>query len=122
MKTYLTLWEDLKKEFSNTQIVDAFFGALLYNLLIAIPSLLVMAQIISIYMFRLNLWISLIIIIVMTLNFLLHHWWQKALQLKNPETKTNISKLFMINQIVIDVFILIIGLLFIFVFIPLLVV
>ena len=122
MKKYFLLWQDLKKEFSNSQIIDAFFGALLYDLLIAIPALLAMAQIISIYMFRLTLWVVLIIIIVILLNFLLHYWWKKALYLKHPETTTNVKALFLINQMIINVFIVIIGLLFILVIIPALIV
>lgn len=122
MKKYLLLWKDLKEEFENKDIIDAFFGAFIYGFILAIPLFLAMAQIISVYMYRLNLWIFTLLFIVLGLSYLLHRWWKKALQLKKPDTTTNLSILFLYNQIIIGLIGLVICLLFIFVFVPLLMV
>lgn len=118
MKNYLKLWIELKEELSLKVIVDAFFGSFIYTFILSIPIFLALAQIISVYFYLLTFWIALIIIVVALLNFIMHHWWKKALYLKQPEIKTDIKKLFLLNQIIFDVLYLVIGLLFIFVFIP----
>jgi hypothetical protein len=118
MKKYLNLWKELKEELSIKIIADAFFGSFVYTLILSLPIFLAMAQIISVYFYLLTFWVVLIIIVVALLNYIMHLWWKKALYLKQPEIKTNIKKLFCYNQIILDVVYLIIGLLFIFVFIP----
>lgn len=122
MKLYKKLWKELKLEFSMKDILDSLIASFVYTLLLAIPLILALGQIISVYMYLLTLWVLLIIIVVALLNFLLHHWWKQTLFLKKPDAKTNISKLFLINSMIINMLIIIIGLLFLFVFIPLLMV
>ncbi len=122
MKRYQELWKKLRKEFGLKDIIDSFIAGFVYTLLLAIPIILALGQVISVYMYLLTLWVVLIIIVVALLNFLLHHWWKQTLLLKKPEAETDISKLFMINAIIICGLIIIIGLLFLFVFIPLLMV
>lgn len=122
MKKYLLLWKDLKEEFENKDIIDAFFGAFIYSFILAIPLFLAMAQIISVYMYRLNLWIFTLLFIVLCLNYLLHRWWKKALHLKKPNITTDLNILFLYNQIIIGLIGLVICFLFIFVFVPLLMV
>lgn len=118
MKNYLKLWIELKEELSLKVILDAFLGGFTYTFILALPIFLALAQIISVYFYLLTLWVVLIIIVVALLNFIMHLWWKKALYLKQLEIKTDIKKLFIINQIISDIIYLVIGLLFIFVFIP----
>ena len=122
MKKYTNLWKNLINELSIKSVLDGLFGSFIYTTLLAIPALLVMAQLISVYFYLLTLWVVLIIIVVILLNLILHHWWKKALEMKNKEITTDIKSLFLINQIIIDIFCIIIGLLFIFVFIPMMLV
>ncbi|MDT8336484.1 MAG: hypothetical protein RQ856_01500 [Candidatus Izemoplasmatales bacterium] len=118
MKQYLNLWKELKEEISVKNIIDAFLGSFVYTLILSLPIFLAIAQVISVYFYLLTFWVVLIIIVVALLNGILHMWWKKALYLKQPEIITNIKRLFCYNQIILDVVYLIIGLLFIFVFIP----
>ncbi len=122
MKIYQELWKKLRTEFGFKDIIDSLIGSFVYTLLIAIPLILALGQVISVYMYLLTLWVVLIIIVVTLLNFLLHHWWKQTLLLKKPDALTDIKKLFLMNAIVMSGLIIIIGLLFLFVFIPLLMV
>ncbi|MGD9761315.1 MAG: hypothetical protein AB7U52_02630 [Candidatus Izemoplasmatales bacterium] len=122
MKKYFTLWKDLRNDFSIQEILSAFYGALVFNLFLAVPALVAIAQIISVYIYYLTTWIVLIIIVMILLNYVFHLFWKKALYLKRPDAKADIKALFLYNQIIVDVLYLIIGLLFIFVFVPMLMV
>jgi len=122
MKKYIKLWKQLLSEFSGKEVLSAFYGALIYTSLIAILVLATISQIVSVYLYYLTLWIVLIIIVMALLTYIFHYFWFKALVIKKPETKTDIKTLFLINQIIIDTVYLIVGLLFIFVFVPMLMV
>jgi hypothetical protein len=122
MKAYIKLWKNLFSELNFKVILDAFFGALVFNLLLSVPLFIVMAQIISVYAYLVNLWVCVLMILAILLNYILHLWWNKALRLAEPNLETNTKKLFLVNQIITDMIIVIIGLLFIFVFIPIIVV
>jgi len=122
MKKYLNLWKSLGEDFSTQEILSAFYGALIFDLFIAIPVLAAIGQIISVYLYYLTLWIVLIIIVMILLDYVFHLFWMKALYLKRPDAKANIKTLFLYNQIIIGILYLVIGLLFIFVFVPMLMV
>ncbi|MFA7560979.1 MAG: hypothetical protein WCY80_02605 [Candidatus Izemoplasmatales bacterium] len=122
MKAYIKLWKNLFSELNFKVILDAFFGALVFNLLLSVPLFIVMAQIISVYAYLVNLWVCVLMILAILLNYILHLWWNKALRLAEPNLEANTKKLFLVNQIITDMIIVIIGLLFIFVFIPIIVV
>jgi hypothetical protein len=49
MKAYIKLWKNLFSELNFKVILDAFFGALVFNLLLSVPLFIVIAQIISVY-------------------------------------------------------------------------
>lgn len=118
MRDYFKLWKDLKKEIGLPEILDAFFASLLYGLIILLPMGLIFAQFISMYYHLLTLWTILIIISIMGLSVIQLLLWKKSLLLKKPDLSVNINKLLVYQAIVNGGVILVIGLLFIFIFIP----
>jgi len=122
MKKYLEMTKSYKEEFTTKEILSAIYGAFVFTLLIALPALAAIGQIISVYLYYLTFWVVLLIIVMILLNMLFHHFLKKALVLKKSEIKTDLNTLFLIDQIIIDIIFVIIGFLFIFVFIPILMV
>lgn len=120
MKTYLKLWKALFKETKTTIILETLFASLFYTLFIIVPTILIFAQFISMFYHLLNFWVILIIISVILINYLQLNMWKKALILKTENISVNINKLFLYQLIINSFIIVIIGILFIFVFIPML--
>jgi len=120
MKTYFKLWKDLYKETKATIILETLFASLFYTLFIIVPTILIFAQFISMFYHLLNFWVILIIISVILINYLQLNMWKKALILKAENISVDINKLFLYQLIINSVIIVIIGILFIFVFIPML--
>ncbi|MFO7968617.1 MAG: hypothetical protein ACQERX_03365 [Bacillota bacterium] len=120
MKTYLKLWKALFKETKTTIILETLFASLFYTLFIIVPTILIFAQFISMFYHLLNFWVVLIIISVILINYLQLNMWKKALILKTENISVNINKLFLYQLIINSFIIVIIGILFIFVFIPML--
>ncbi|MCF7924154.1 MAG: hypothetical protein K9L64_03480 [Candidatus Izimaplasma sp.] len=118
MKEFNILWKSFIKEVNTSMIFETLFASLFYSLFIIIPTILIYAQIISMYYHLLNLWIGLIIISVIFIHYFQLILWKKAIYLKKDEVKTNINKLFMYQLFIDSIIIVIIGLLFIFIFIP----
>jgi hypothetical protein len=116
----LTSFKSLKAEYKGDDISDAFFGALLLTTILYLPVYFVCYQLITVYMYRLTLLVGLIIIAMFGYVALLHYFWSKSLKLKNQEVKTDIKKLFLKNVLIINSVILVLGLIFIFVIIPIL--
>lgn len=113
-------FKSLKTEFNPEEISDAFFGAILLTTIIYIPIYLICFQLITVYMYRLTLLVGLIIIALFGYIALLHYFWSKSLKLKNKEIKTDIDKLFFRSTLIVNSVILVFGLIFIFVLIPIL--
>ena len=117
MKTYFKLWKDLLKETKTIIIVETLFASLFYSFFIIVPTILIYAQIITMYYHLLNLWVILIILSVIGIAYIQIFMWKKALVIKEKNLSTEINKLFLYQFIINAVIIVIIGLLFIFVFI-----
>jgi hypothetical protein len=120
MKNYLEMWKDLFEKYSHKQLLSAFYGALIYTLLIALPFIAAIAQITIVYLYYLTIWIIVIIFIMILLTYIFHFFLLKSLALKKPEFKNNFNQLAIINQMILALVYVMIGLLFIFVFVPLL--
>jgi hypothetical protein len=116
----LASFKSLREEISVDEIMDAFFGAILFATILYIPVYLICFELITVYMYRLTLLVVLIIIALFGYITLLHYFWKKSLTLKNKEIKTDIDKLFLKNVLIINSIILVLGLLFLFVLIPIL--
>lgn len=115
---YKELVKSFNNSFSAKDISSAYLGAFFYTTIIALPLLIAIAQIVSIYLYLLTFWVILIIIVMFLLNYLFHRLTRKALMLKRPDTEVDIWRLFIFQQIFINIFFVIIGLIFIFVLIP----
>jgi|LGOV01.1.fsa_nt_gb hypothetical protein len=116
----LASFKSLREDFSVDDILDAFFGALLFSTILFIPIYLVSFELITVYMYRLTLLVVLIIIALFGYITLLHYFWKKSLVLKNKEMKTDINKLFIKNTLIVNSVILVLGLVFLFVLVPIL--
>jgi len=122
IKKYLVNIKILFQEYTIKEILSAILGAFVYTNFITIVTLLAIGQIVSIYLYYLTYWVILIIIVMALLNYIFHSMIIKALKLKKPDSEVDIILISLVHQIVIDILFVIIGVLFIFVFIPLLMV
>ncbi|MFW5794374.1 MAG: hypothetical protein ACOCV1_02715 [Bacillota bacterium] len=118
MKIYFNLWKDLLKETKTIIIVETLFASLFYSFFIIVPTILVYGQIITMYYHLLNLWVVLIILSVIGIAYVQILLWKKALVLKEKKLATDVNKLFLYQFIINSIIIVIIGLLFVFIFIP----
>ncbi len=118
MSKYLSLWKDLKKEIGLSIILDSLFASLFYSLFVLFPTVLIVIQVISMYYYLLNLWIVLLTVFVILISVLQLWMWKKTIILHHTEISTDIHTLFNIQKIMNAVVLSIIGLLFIFIFIP----
>ncbi len=117
---YFKLWRELFKEFKKSQILDALFGAVIFATLLFIPLFVMLVQLAVVYLYILTIMVGLIIIALFAYIYVLHLFWQKSLKLKQPEMKTDVKKLFLINTLIVNVFILICGIIFLYVLVPIL--
>jgi hypothetical protein len=118
MKKYKELVKEFNNEYTSKELSSAYLGAFFYTTIIAIPLLIAIAQIVSVYLYWLTFWLVLIIIVMFLLNYIFHRLTLKALKLKKPESKVDVWKLFIYQQIVINIFFVIIGLIFQLILIP----
>jgi len=110
----------LTEVFSMDDILDAFFGALLFTFVLFVPVFIILGEMIVVYMYRLTFLIILIIIALFCFVFVLHLFWKKSLTLKNPEHKLNLKKKFLKSSLIVNSVILVLGLLFILFIVPIL--
>ena len=115
---YKTLMKEFNAFFTTKEMSSAYLGAFFYTTLIALPLLIAIAQIVSVYLYWLTFWVILIIIVMFLLNYIFHKLVKKALILKRPDTLVDIWSLFIFQQIIINIFFVVIGLIFIFILIP----
>ncbi len=120
MENKLVTWKSLKEDFSTSEITDAFFGGLFYATLLFIPIFIILAELLVVFMYLLTLFIVLIIIALICYTFVIHLFWRKSLLLKKEGINTNIKKLFLKESLISGSIILVLGLAFIFVIVPIL--
>lgn len=120
MKEIRKTWKSLKEDFTTSEIFDALLGAFILSTILFIPVFLALIEITSIYLYRLTFWSFMIIIALFGYIIFIHFLWRKSLKLKNPGHKTDILKFFIKTTIIINTIILILGMLVIFVLIPIL--
>ncbi len=121
-------WKSLKQDFTKRQIADAFFGGLFYATLFYAPFAILLIEMVTVYMYLLTLFMILIIISLFVYMLALHYFWRKSLMLKKAEEAeekdriiiSDIKKLFLRNMLIVDGIILIMGIVFILVFVPIL--
>lgn len=116
----LATWKSLRRDYPVGQIIDAFFGGFVFATLIIAPLVIALVEFIMVYMYLLTLSVILIIIALFAYAVLIHWFWRKSLLLKNGEAVTDIRKLFQRSTIIACAVILVLGLIFLFVMIPIL--
>jgi len=133
----LATLKSLRNDFSVSQIIDSFFGGLIYATLLYLPIAFALIEMLTVYMYLLTLFVVLIIISLFVYMLAIHYFWWKSLILKKVaepvildetsgemketwQVTTDIRKLFIKNMFIIDGVILVLGLIFIFVLIPIL--
>lgn len=112
--------KDLRQEVKRTEIADACLGALVLTLIILIPIALIFVELITVFMYRLTFLVVLIIIALFGFSTLFYYLWKKSLRLKEENIKTDINKLFLKYNLITCSVILLLGLIFLFVLIPIL--
>jgi hypothetical protein len=118
MTKFFDAWKQLIKKVGWQAIIDAFLASLFYTILILIPMVLIYAQLISLFFLRINLWVILIMISVIGLGMIQSFLWKKTLILNHQVNEINFNFMIKIHLVVWSILVLIIGLLFIFIFIP----
>lgn len=117
---HINNWKSLKSDFTSDEISDAFFAGLLFASLLFIPVFFIFVELITVYMYRLTLLVILIIIAMFCFVYVIHFFWRKSLTLKKQDIKTDIKKLFLKRTLIINAIVLVLGLIFLFVLIPIL--
>ena len=120
MKEFRKIWHQLKSEIRSIEIFDGFSGAFLYATLIFLPIIFMLIEAAVVFVYLLTLWVILIIIALFFYVYLLHIFWRKSLLLKKPEITADIKKIFLIQVIAVNIFILICGIIFLTVLVPIL--
>ena len=120
MTKFFDAWKQLIKKVGWQAIIDAFLASLFYTILILIPMVLIYAQLISLFFLRINLWVILIMISIIGLGMIQSFLWKKTLILNHQVNEINFNFMIKIHLVLWSILVLIIGLLFIFIFIPIL--
>lgn len=118
MNKYFNDWKALKEEMGLKSILNGLFASIVFTIFIIVPTVLIYLQIISMYYHRLLLWVILMTLTFIDISVVQLLLWKKALTLVNTDIKVDIRCLFFKQMIIHAVIILIIGLLFILIWIP----
>ncbi len=113
-------WKSLKKDFAIKDIFDSFIGAFILATLIYAPIAIILVELITVLMYLLTLLVIIIIISLFVYVFCIFYFWWKSLVLKKQEINTDVKKLFLKTAIITNIIVLILGLIFLFVMIPIL--
>ena len=118
--TYTKLFKQYHELFTLKERSSAFFGGFIIAFIAFAPIFIVLAEFLLIYIYLVNVIVILMIFSVMGFFVFWIHLIKKALVLKKPHImdEFQLTKYFMFNLIAIEVIVLIVGLLFLFVFIP----
>lgn len=115
-------WKSLRSEYELDEILDALFASMFYALLIFIPVYIGLVEIITVNLHLLTI-LSFVIIIAVFINvYVVHLFWKKGLILKKKDHETDIKKLFFKSTLIVNAIMLVIGILVIFVLLPMLMV
>lgn len=115
-----TTWQSLRNEYSWKAILDAFFAGLLFATVLYVPLVLILIELITVYMYLLTLFEILIIISLFAYVYAIHYFWHRSLWLKNRDHETNIRQLFLKNMLYVNLGVLVLGMVAMFVVIPIL--
>ena len=120
MKTILLKWRELKAEYGLKAILDSLMGGILYGLLIFVPVYIILAEIVMIFIYQLYTFVVIITFTAMFNVYVINKLASKALQLKKPDHVSDVRYIMMVHSIFWMSIMLIIGILFITIIIPIL--
>lgn len=120
MKTILLKWRELKAEYGLKAILDSLMGGILYGLLIFVPVYIILAEIVMIFIYQLYTFVVIITFTAMFNVYVINKLASKALQLKKQDHVSDVRYIMMAHSIFWMSIMLIIGILFITIIIPIL--
>ena len=120
MKKILLNFSELKAEFGWKAIIDALFAGVVYGTIIFVPVYIILVEVAMIFMYRLYTFVILITFVAMVNVFIINKLAMKTLYLKKTDAQTDISKIMLVHAGFWMTIVLVIGLVFIFVLIPIL--
>jgi len=118
MKKYFDSVRQLKDHFTPKAIFDAFLGALVFSAIVMIPIYIILIQLMIVYMYKVRVFTILLIVATLFYNVLYHRLLKKALVLKNSESRTILNRIFNPLMVAMSAILLIIGLIILFVMVP----
>ena len=118
MKTYFNNLKQLKERFQTKAIIDAVIGSFIFSSLVMIPVIIILVELMVVYMFKVRIFAILLIVAALFYNILFHRLLKKALVMKDKEAGELIGKVFNPPMLAISVLLLAIGLVILFVMIP----
>jgi len=120
MQKLKTEWRDFMAEFGWKALLDSFLGGFVYATLMMIPIFLILAELITVFMYLKDLLFFLVTIAAMGYVILIDVFAYRALQLKKPDHGSNPGWLLRIHATFCAAIALLTGLIFIFILIPIL--
>lgn len=124
MKEYFKLNKIVDDSYDLGFRMSSLVGAALLTTLMLVPVYIAITEFIIIFMYLINLGVLLFVLLFIFHIYLTRHLYLKAFSLKEPplEVSSELKKLTMINFYILSVFGLLVGLSFIFLWIPKLIV
>lgn len=120
MKQLILKWKELKAEYSLKAIIDSLLAGIVYGILIFVPIYIILVEIAMIFMYQLYTFVVIITFTAMLNVYIINKLASKALVLKKPDHTSNIRSLMIAHSIFWMSIVLIIGILFITIIIPIL--
>lgn len=111
-------WETVRREFKLRGLFDALFAGIVYATLIFVPVVAVLIELMLISMHRLYFFAVLFILAGVGFVWVVNRLAYFALKLKKPEHESDAKGLFIVHACVWTVLVLIVGMLFLTIFIP----
>jgi len=118
MKKLFKEWIAYFHEYGWKRILDAFFGGFVFSSIVFVPVYVILSEVLIVYMYMVHTITILLIVAAMGHNVLWHHLTKQALFLKLPEAETKLRRLFFWSMVLTNLVILILGLVILFVLIP----
>lgn len=118
MKKCIAEWKKYVSEFGIKKICDSIFGGFVFSSLIAVPIYVILVELMIVFMYKVNTVTVLLIVAAMGHNILWHHLTKKALYLKKPTVESDLKTVFFWSMVSLNILILAIGLVILFVMIP----
>mgnify|MGYP001004223848 CR=1 FL=1 len=119
MRKFIANWRELRQEFGIRSLLDAFLGAFIFGLIVMAPVYIILIQLLIVFMYKVNTMTILLIVATIFFNTLIYHLLKQALRAKKPEATMLVGKVLNPLLIADNMFLLVAGLIILFVFVPL---